>query len=397
MLEWRCHKVRIWKQLLAFIIVFSAVWGSFLPGLTLLGITLFPIRIIAIVWGVKEIFSIIARREAKIKNVGVICTCLLLITGMLTSIVSNDISRSVTAMIVYVTCAICMFISVKYGRNSEGIQFIATAFYINVLIISIIAIYESFTGEYINPSYDYYLTTYNMFGLYRPKTVFYNTNNLTVFLLLSLPICMYATEKWRVSFIFKSLMFALCITGILLTDSRTGIAGLFAYVGLIIYYRVYSINKTFVSLFAILLCFLTMAIFVSSDFSIATMFYSEDRIPIWKAAFQACKDYYFLGAGPGTSAIVEGSLGDPHNYFLEILLEFGVIGLALFCGILKSVSISAKDMKSNTGLCELKTFMVLFLLCSICPSSMAGYYYMWIIFGLLIACKENAKERRHTE
>ena len=389
--------MRIRKQLLACLFVFSAVWGSFLPGLSLPGITLFPIRIIAVAWGGKEILSVIARREAKVKNPGVICTWLFLIIGMLTLFVSDDTSRSVTAMIVYVTCAICMFISVKYGRNSEGFQILATAFYINVVIICIIGIYESFTGRYINPSYDYYMTTYNMFGLYRPKTVFYNTNNLTVFLLLSLPICMYATGKWRFSFIFKSLILALSIVGILLTGSRMGIAGLFAYAGLIIYYRVYSMNKTLVSFFAIFLCFLAMTILISSDFSVATMVYSEDRIPIWEAAFQACKDHFFLGAGPGTSAIVKGSLGDPHNYFLEILLEFGILGFALFCGILKSISIPTKDMKSNTGIYELKTFIVLFLLCSICPSSMAGYYYMWIIFGLLIACKENAKGKRCTE
>lgn len=389
--------MKIWKQLLACLFVFSAVWGSFLPGLTLPGITLFPIRIIAVAWGGKEILSVIARRNAKVKNVGVICAWLFLIIGMLTVFVSDDTSRSVTAMIVYVTCAICMFVSVKYGRSSEGIQIFATAFYINVVIISIIAIYESFTGRYINPSYDYYMTTYNMFGLYRPKTVFYNTNNLTVFFLLSLPVCMYATEKWRFRFGFKSLILALCIVGILLTGSRTGIAGIIAYTALIIYYRIYSLNKTFVSTLAIFSCFFVMAILVFLDFSVATMVYSEDRIPIWTAAFQACKDHFFLGAGPGTSAIVKGSLGDPHNYFLEILLEFGVLGFVLFCGILKSVSISAKDMKCNTGICELKTFIVLFLLCSICPSSMAGYYYMWIIFGLLIACKENAKERRRTE
>jgi len=335
--------------------------------------------------------------KIKMGDTCLICSLIFLGIGGMTSLFSINVQSTVTSMIVYITSVICMMIGRKNARENNSIQMMANAFYVNVLVIGIIAIYESLTGNYINPSYDYYLSTYNVLGLYRPKTVFYNTNNLTVFLLLSLPLCMYAAEKWKHSTLLKILILLLSVCGIVLTGSRTGVAGLFIFAALIVYYKIYSLKRTVVSFLGILaLCFSAVMLLISvlfGDNHGILLVSQEDRIPIWKAAFQACKNYYFMGAGPGTSAFVKGSLGDPHNYFLEILLEFGAVGLGVFCGILKSTILPSIRMKDTPGLFYLKTFLLLFLICSICPSSMQGYYYVWIIFGILAAQKDLLKEK----
>jgi O-antigen ligase len=261
-----------------------------------------------------------------------------------------------------------------------------------MIVVSIISIYESLSGNYIVPSYDYYLFTYNMFGLYRPKAIFYNTNNLTVFFVTCLPIAMYAAEHWKYRNIAKIVITILTVTVVLLTGSRTGVIALLLFCAFYLYYMLYYANHSkIVLLFIIVVIIAGIIIFFTPQLyqyiTGGNSMGDEDRLPIWECAFKACKEYWFMGAGPGTSAYVNGSMGLTHNYSLEICLEFGIVGLVVFLFVIKSIILPSKKIKKDCLLMYFRSFIWIFLICTICPSSMQGYYYIWVIFGVCLAVK----------
>lgn len=61
---------------------------------------------------------------------------------------------------------------------------------------------------------------------------------------------------------------------------------------------------------------------------------TSGRTEIWSAVFESAKASIWLGHGPGSAAALVNSLwvniGHPHNDYLRILHDFGLIGLSLF-------------------------------------------------------------------
>lgn len=387
-------KVIVW-----FVYAFAVIWGSSLPGISLPGISLFPLRIIIILWTLWALM-----RKKKIEKVLVFkieptttALFIFIIWSIITSFWVCNYKAYITAFIVYLT-AICTLIicKVECEKNENYFYYAGIAIYWNVIIMCIISIYESFTGKYLYESYDYYLTTFNAFGLFRPKAAFYNTNNLTVFLLTCLPISLFAVKK----FLPKILIIVLSTIVIFLTESRTGIVGLIMFLALYLLYSAYSLKGSKL-IITILIVVIALCLFINySDVIFQSITNGnnvddEDRLPIWKSMIQLCQNYFFMGAGPGQSAHIKGSLGLPHNYFLEILLEFGIIGLISFLCIVRFSFIPKNYILKDNKSIYLRCYMWLFILCTICPSSMQGYYYLWYIFGICIAY--NNKQRNTVE
>lgn len=109
---------------------------------------------------------------------------------------------------------------------------------------------------------------------------------------------------------------------------------------------------------------------------------SEPRWLIWKATLENASKYLFVGTGIGTSTLINGVIGPAHNFFLEILCEFGFVGLFAIITFLSRLLPRKMEIKREPILKYFNIFFWIFLISSICPSTMQGYYFLWAIFGV---------------
>ena len=113
----------------------------------------------------------------------------------------------------------------------------------------------------------------------------------------------------------------------------------------------------------------------------------NNRLTIWRAAFQVFPARAIQGFGPaGFHRAVEPVIGfgiAPHNTFLAILMEEGIIGLLIFLALLIAVFMPILTLPVR----ERRFALVLFatLLTAIMPLGWENRKPLWLILSLLIA------------
>ncbi len=124
------------------------------------------------------------------------------------------------------------------------------------------------------------------------------------------------------------------------------------------------------------------------------------RVQVTLDSFNMVFDSYLLGIGPGAfsnymkQTDVHSSLFDPHNLWLEILSQYGIVVFALFVSfiVVLCVQLYKYFIKEKASSCiVLVSCFCIYLISSIAPSSFLGYSYQWILFGLALAVLNRKK------
>jgi O-antigen ligase len=111
------------------------------------------------------------------------------------------------------------------------------------------------------------------------------------------------------------------------------------------------------------------------------------RGTIWAAGLQAFQDHVVLGAGAGAfEASVEPLLGPraaPHNVFLAILVEQGIVGVLCFVALLAACGWTVYRLRGS----ERKVWVVMSFIWLVGAMSLNWQYrkITWLMFGLLSA------------
>lgn len=390
------------KKIFWFLFVTSIIWGSSLPGIPfpMIG-TLYPLRIILVI----SILGLIFQRKGILQKDKIAINTyvfwgLMLMYGFLTITWAMDKGVAVTFEAIYVTSFLIIITCLAFIRSREDIYSICTSFLLNVWIIGLLAIYESITGLYIFYEGSKYIYMYNPIGLKMPVLFFGNVNNLATFMAISIPICFIACENMRFKKLNKSLILILCSIIVLLIDSRAALIAILLFIYLNFLYH-FSVKRLFIIVllgFTILQIF-SEVIFQAELWSLLESVNSENiRLLIWKNTFLTASDSFFIGAGPGNGYLSNltqyydtGGIFAIHNYFLEIFSEFGFIGFA--CFIVWVIKIFSELLKTRTYAKQndkrilnfFTIFMFQYLILTICASSMAEMYFMWLIWAIIIA------------
>ena len=371
------------RNLFWFLFVTSVIWGTSLPGIDipLLG-TLYPLRIMIILLIVGSFFL----KKNLIRNTGsakitYIVWTLILFYGFLTIFWSIDQFRAVTYQIVYVTIFFVIIICIAFVKDKEHLIVISKSYLINTWIIGVLAIYESFSGNFIYEAGLRYLYTYNSLGLNTPVLFFYNINNLSTYMAISLPICYIACENMKFKRFNKLAILLLCSTVVFLIDSRAALIAIFIF---LVLYLTYHFSDV---------------IFQAEVWSIANAFDSDNiRVRIWTNTLLAAGDWFFIGFGPGNGYLANNmyqfidtsDIFAIHNYFLEILIEFGIFGfvcfmiwfITLFLQLLKKRKVNSNNKYNNY---LLLIFLFQYVILTVSASSITEMYFIWMIFGLCVA------------
>ena len=397
------------KILILFFIT-SAVWGNAIDGISLPAIgSLFPLRIAVIVYAVFVWYtSFVLKRPVTVihsgfsKAVGMRNTTLytfvaMMITGFITIYWAHSTSAVIVHLVTWVTSFACIAISLSLLKTQENIVFAAGIFVLNYLIIGGIGIYESITGDYYDLAYEYYTRHKNIFGMYRPVSIMYNTNNLAIFSALSLPFCFIATTRFKkYKGLLDILLMGFSVFIIVMTSCNTALLLFCLIVGMYVFMN--RERKTaWVIVWAVILLLMVGGSLLLNVFS-SLMDYSldeEKRFEIWENALNVAWQYKLMGVGPGNSTVVNGmnssSVGTAHNFFLTVFEEFGIIGSGFFFFWLGKLIYNVFGIYRRTKDVLMKNavmFCVVFVLSTFTMSTMINFYFYWAEIGMVIVMAE---------
>jgi hypothetical protein len=227
-----------------------------------------------------------------------------------------------------------------------------------------------------------------------------NPNLLGFSLLIPIAVCIEAmfNQKKKKKIAFLGIVFALMLLCLILTSSRGAMLG--AVTIFIVYFI--SIKKKF--------AFVTIAIIVGiillpfiSDFYLERWGSiietgGSGRLSIWYASSMVIKKYWLLGAGLNNFPVAFNEfadyavdtiyrLRDPHNTYMSILGELGIIGsLLLFVGIWKHYQ--AIKLKSVNNDYNSTQIMLRAAFWAILVSSFFGSYLwkksFWLLWMMIL-------------
>jgi O-antigen ligase len=234
-----------------------------------------------------------------------------------------------------------------------------------------------------------------------------DANDLGLMMALSIPIsyCLLIQEKGPMVWVYR-LQLILAGTTVLLTASRGAtLACLMAVAIVPLTQTRLSGRKKLALLLTLSILILGVFVFVpaTSWERLATMPGELEhgtltgRTLIWKAGWDVFREHPFIGIGSNAFRLVVSRvleepirLDDPtspappaHNTFLSVLVEQGVLGFTIFCGLLVVLGLSLRALPPL----EQKLWMVCLAVWAVGVSSLTWEMRKptWFFFGLLIA------------
>lgn len=166
-------------------------------------------------------------------------------------------------------------------------------------------------------------------------------NDLAIMLVLGVPLaCSMAVKSERLweRWLGRSALL-LSILGILLTSSRTGLVGLAVALLTIPLLRPrFSGSAKLLGLPVAAAALYAIAVWLPAQtfqrlgttLDEATSGTMDYRLSIWKVGLLAFPEHWFVGLGAGAWIAGTGNFYSPHNTYLQILVEEGIVGFTLY-------------------------------------------------------------------
>ena len=383
------------SRIILALMVFFTIWSYVLPGITTPFGTMFPLRIMSIICGV---LFLIQKHFHKIYSNYIVPLLVLCAIGIISLVWCISISSAITGLFIYVTDVLTFFMVLYLCRDKEDVVFISKIIVINLLIIGLMGIRESFEGVYYFPSKEMYERSWvvNSIGKKYPHVFFNNTNDFGTLFVAMLPICGIATANSKHQSIIQFGLLGFCIFCVFLTSSRLCLLLCAGYTIWLLFKYKNSMRKFIISSIAVLMiCYIgyRYGAVISSHLSGiygGNTLGGEDRWLIWYNSLVNVVRSGFIGVGVGNSSIANqnysavnvGDIYMCHNLFIEILMDFGLIGLVVFVYFLARLFKNTKKYKEDYIAKYFLAFLILFFFLTICSSTIKHIYYFWLVFGM---------------
>lgn len=257
-----------------------------------------------------------------------------------------------------------------------------------VALTLIIGIWEVNTGNHFRSSTAYPNGINATVG-------FYNPNDYSFFLSISLPLSMYFFQKNHIYKLFAFFMFVSSVYLIYINGSRSVLISILL---LIVLYLIYISRKSKKTLIFALTTFSTIFIVFYNPYivnifnQIETLGSGDSSISTRKqlliSGLNIFKENPLFGVGPGNIEFFMPVVGDKvHNFWLEILVNYG---LFIFIGFLfffvRSLIIMMKNRSTNLEL-EVKPIFwssIIFIITSLTSSTIFTFHFLWYFLGMIV-------------
>ncbi len=319
------------------------IWLSLLVGLTPFLPTMMCLLLL-IATGLSLLLKILITPEFKLRyfkaNLWVLLLVLVMGVSAFTSI-SMEESIKIGALM----CAFAMsyFIIINTIETKKQLKFILYLFVIAAAISAVLGIYQYIFGDVYSQAW----LDEDMFQdiKMRVYSTFENPNVYGEYLILAIPIAvaLFWSEKgfWKKTFLLG--IAGITMLAMILTFSRgcwLGILFALAILAVIIDRRFIILG--IIALFA--MPFVLPETIINRFMSIGNMADSSTsyRVYIWMGTLAMLKEYWFCGVGLGETSYNTiyplysyNNIQAPHshNLYLQLVSQFGIIGLVVFLGI----------------------------------------------------------------
>ncbi len=345
--------------------------------------TFFMMAFFLILLALKAFFLRVVNNEAhnNVKVASFKVLLLFILTGIASTLINaksaQGISYSLLAMLKFLTPLCYVYLVPRLQLKPSDIRIMLKTFLFIGLVIASLVI----TGSFFPRFYE------SIFGLERIGSEFESEsfarialpfggpNGIGAVLIMILPLCYftYLYEKKKLYMCFLGVTSFLLIAAILVTLNRSNFGLLFCLlVGFLFHRGNYSKIKKYILLF--LLMVMAVVLFMKFDFSrLYKGVESQGRFDSWKTGMIIFKDHPIFGVAPNTiyrrtdtmhvaladySKLVKSdrlarfyikseylrtsykghtTLYNPHNVYVMVLVEYGLIGFTLFLWIIVNV------------------------------------------------------------
>lgn len=376
-----------------FILIVSLVtgtWGGAFQIPRLLTLVLIPNTIL-----------IYSKYSRSIKYIGNWCFAFIGFSALSILWTPAGVSEGIIGLL-YNFIHIFLFIEIiVFSRKAYNpIKAITLGFLVTFIISAIIAFWELTTDNHLSLSNMDEAKTINTLGgiytRYFASVTFYNLNGYVTFLCFLLPFLFYgfSTKNY---FKYQKFIFGIALTSglvlILCNGSRGGL--LASSIMIIIYLIKFKKDKnTTILLIGTIALFIFIILnygdTILNTLSVRLMNESitkdESRFSLWSTAMKVVFDYFFIGCGTNGIIYATQHYGRdgiiPHNLFLEILSQYGIVFFVVYIVFLFKIFIAAKRIKDiNRKIC---IYQIIFAL-PVFSIINSGYLGMPSLYALM-AC-----------
>jgi len=342
-----------------------------------------------------------------------------LLYAILSAIWVKDYSLWIKDVYFLTLGVICIIIFSNTFKTSNDILICFRIIAIMIIVHNLFGWYEIFTGNYLffNNNQEFYAR------LKYPVSMFGNTNDFATFLMISifiLYICIANSKYILIKAIYLTTLFSSSLL-LFLTNSRANIIGLIlAFAAFIMLLLKNNRMRIIIFLLVLLLCFIVI---INLDFIIDTVntafekldLNTDDnsvsiRVNLIKNGAYFLTKTFWMGTGAGNTEFWMSNYGifntsgitNMHNWWMEILSEYGVIIFSLYLvfyiGLFKSLynrykfSANKTDITISLGiLCCLAGYII----GGVSSSSNMDSEWLWTFWAIVIAyqgCNYNIKK-----
>lgn len=260
------------------------------------------------------------------------------------AVTSISLEESRNIALLMIAFVLSYFVVINTIENEKQFKFILYIFSIAAVITAFYGLYQYMFGDLYSQAW----LDKEMFEdiKMRVYSTFENPNVYGEYLILAIPII--AGLLWTEKGIFKKLFWlgslGVTMLALALTFSRGCWLGIILAIGLL----AIMIDRRFILLGIVALLFLPFVLpesIINRFLSIGNMGDSSTsyRVYIWMGTLAMLADYWFSGIGLGITSFNTiypiysyNNISAPHshNLYLQLVVEFGIVGLIIFLGML---------------------------------------------------------------
>lgn len=260
------------------------------------------------------------------------------------AVTSISLEESRNIALLMIAFVLSYFVVINTIENEKQFKFILYIFSIAAVITAFYGLYQYMFGDLYSQAW----LDKEMFEdiKMRVYSTFENPNVYGEYLILAIPII--AGLLWTEKGIFKKLFWlgslGVTMLALALTFSRGCWLGIILAIGLL----AIMIDRRFILLGIVVLLFLPFVLpesIINRFLSIGNMGDSSTsyRVYIWMGTLAMLADYWFSGIGLGITSFNTiypiysyNNISAPHshNLYLQLVVEFGIVGLIVFLGML---------------------------------------------------------------
>ena len=253
-------------------------------------------------------------------------------------------SLSMRFLFYHVSAALCVLITVSAVRNSADLKRLAAGGSVCVLVSSLYGVYQRIQGVEVNQSSVDMKVNAGMPG--RVESFFDNPNTFAEVLILLLPLvlALVLCAKRRSMKLLAGGIFAVGVAALGMTYSRASWVGIACAMAVLVFLWKPKLIPAFVILCALCIPLLPSTIWhriltITNPADSST----ASRVPLYQAALAVIRRSPVSGAGLGTTATqayinannlyhAKAPFVHAHNFYLEVWVEMGLLGVIGFVG-----------------------------------------------------------------